>query len=460
MQTSFTLAQLADPDISEADKILRACVHCGFCTATCPTYVLLGDELDSPRGRIYLIKDMLENDRRADAEVVKHIDRCLSCLACMTTCPSGVHYMHLVDHARVHIEETFPRPWTERVVRAVLAAVLPYPARFRAALAAAWLPGRLASLFPGRSPSIRKAEPVGTGLPGLLRRLAATLRLTPARLPGRSACEGPAVFAAKGARKGRVALLQGCAQTVLAPSINEAAIRLLTRKGIEVVLAAGEGCCGSLVHHMGRQAQALAQARANIDVWTKEIENGGLDAIIVTASGCGTTIKDYGFMLRGDAGHAEKAARISALARDISEYVATLELGAPVEKSGLAVAYQSACSLQHGQKIHKQPKDLLAAAGFRVHDIAEPHLCCGSAGTYNMMQPDIAAALRDRKIANIERTRADAIATGNIGCMTQLAPATAIPVVHTVELLDWAYGGPAPEALARANDSQRIGIAT
>jgi len=247
---------------------------------------------------------------------------------------------------------------------------------------------------------------------------------------------------------------------VLAPSINEAAIRLLTRQGIEVVLAAGEGCCGSLVHHMGRQAQALAQARANIDVWTKEIENGGLDAIIVTASGCGTTIKDYGFMLRGDAGYVEKAARISARARDISEYLAGLELGAPAEKIGLAVAYQSACSLQHGQKIHKQPKYLLAAAGFRVHDIAEPHLCCGSAGTYNMMQPEIAATLRDRKIANIERTRADAIATGNIGCMTQLAPATDIPVVHTVELLDWAYGGPAPEALARANDSRRIGIAT
>jgi len=464
MQTSFTLAQLADPDISEADKILRACVHCGFCTATCPTYVLLGDELDSPRGRIYLIKDMLENDRPADAEVTKHIDRCLSCLACMTTCPSGVHYMHLVDHARVHIEETFPRPWTDRVVRAVLAGVLPYPARFRAALAAAWFPARLAGLFAGRSTSLRKAEPVAGGLAGLVRRLAAMLRLTPARLPGRSAAAGPAVFPARGSRKGRVALLQGCAQTVLAPSINEAAVRVLTRHGIEVVLAAGEGCCGSLVHHMGRAGQALAQARANIDVWTKEIENGGLDAIIVTASGCGTTIKDYGFMLRGDPAYAARAARVSALARDISEYLATLDLGAPAEKNGIAVAYQSACSLQHGQKIHKQPKDLLAAAGFRVHDIAESHLCCGSAGTYNIMQPGIAATLRDRKAANIERTGADVIASGNIGCMTQLAPATAIPIVHTVELLDWAHGGPMPRALMhvrnRANDSQRIGIAT
>jgi glycolate oxidase iron-sulfur subunit len=452
MQTSFTLAQLADPDISEADKILRACVHCGFCTATCPTYVLLGDELDSPRGRIYLIKDMLENDRPADAEVVKHIDRCLSCLACMTTCPSGVHYMHLVDHARAHIEETYRRPWPDRLIRAVLAAVLPYPGRFRAALAAAWLPGRLASLFTSRPARTRKAVPAGEGLSALVRRFAATLSLTPERLPGRSAFEGPGAFSPGRPRKGRVVLLQGCAQAVLAPSINEAAIRLLRRQGIEVVLAAGEGCCGSLVHHMGREHRAHAQARANIDAWTREIENGGLDAIIITASGCGTTVKDYGFMLRGDPAYAGKAARVSALARDISEYLATLGLTAPTEKRGLTVAYQSACSLQHGQKITRQPKDLLANAGFRVSDIAEAHLCCGSAGTYNMMQPGIAATLRDRKVANIEATGADVVATGNIGCMTQIAPATGIPVVHTVELLDWAHGGPVPDALKHVRE--------
>jgi glycolate oxidase iron-sulfur subunit len=444
MQTSFTLAQLADPDVAEADKILRACVHCGFCTATCPTYVLLGDELDSPRGRIYLIKDMMENDRPATAEVVKHIDRCLSCLACMTTCPSGVHYMHLVDHARAHIEETYRRPWADRAMRALLAAVLPYPRRFRAALAAGWLPGRFAALFSGGAPG-RKAVPVGSGLLGTLRRLIAMLSLVPSRLPGRSAV--PGVMRADGARKGRVALLQGCAQAVLAPSINAAAIRLLTRHGIEVVLAAGEGCCGSLVHHMGREQQAHAQARANIDAWTREIENGGLDAIIITASGCGTTIKDYGFMLRGDPAYAAKAARVSALAQDVSEYLARLDLAAPARTSGLTVAYQSACSLQHGQKIHKQPKDLLASAGFKVRDISEAHLCCGSAGTYNIMQPDIARGLRERKVAAIEATGADAIATGNIGCMTHLAPATALPVVHTVELLDWAHGGPVPDSL-------------
>jgi glycolate oxidase iron-sulfur subunit len=464
MQTSFTLAQLADPDISEADKILRACVHCGFCTATCPTYVLLGDELDSPRGRIYLIKDMLENDRPASEEVTKHIDRCLSCLACMTTCPSGVHYMHLVDHARAHIEETYRRPWPDWLIRAVLAAVLPYPARFRAALAAAWLPGRVLALFSGPVAPGRKAIPAGEGFAALVRRVGAMLRLAPARAPGSSPYRAPGVFPAEGARRGRVALLQGCAQSVLAPSINDAAIRLLTRNGIEVVLAAGEGCCGSLVHHMGRENQAFMQARQNIDAWVEEIEGGGLDAILVTASGCGTTIKDYGFMLRGDAAYAEKATRVSRLAKDVSEYLASLGLDAPLAKTGLTVAYQSACSLQHGQKITRQPKELLVNAGFRVSDIAEAHLCCGSAGTYNIMQPGIATTLRDRKAANIQATGADVVATGNIGCMTQLAPAIGIPVVHTVELLDWAHGGPMPDALKHvrigANDSRRIANAT
>jgi glycolate oxidase iron-sulfur subunit len=371
--------------------------------------------------------------------------------------------MHLVDHARAHIEETYRRPWIDRAMRAVLAGVLPYPARFRAALVAGWLPGRIAALFSGSS-SRRKAVPVGSSLVGTLRRAVAMLSLVPTRLPGRSADEGPRVIPPEGARKGRIALLQGCAQPVLAPSINTAAIRLLTRHGVEVVLAAGEGCCGSLVHHMGREAQALAQARANIDAWTREIENGGLDAIIITASGCGTTIKDYGFMLRGDPAYAVKAARVSALALDISEYLTRLGLGAPTQANGLTIAYQSACSLQHGQKIHKQPKDLLAAAGFQVRDIAEAHLCCGSAGTYNMMQPHIANALRDRKVAAIEATGADVVATGNIGCMTQIAPATALPVAHTVELLDWAHGGPAPDALKHvrigANDSLRIKITT
>jgi len=431
MQTSFTLAQLADPAIAEADKILRACVHCGFCTATCPTYVLLGDELDSPRGRIYLIKDMLENDRPASAEVAKHIDRCLSCLSCMTTCPSGVHYMHLVDHARAQVEETYRRPAADWLLRALLAQVLPSRRLFRLALFAGSLGRVFAPLFAA----------IG------LKPIAAMLRLAPDRVRGPTPTECRHVFRAEGARKRRVALLSGCAQSVLAPSINEAAVRLLTRNGHEVVQA-GEGCCGSLVHHMGREAQALTQARAAIDAWTREIEGEGLDAILITASGCGTTIKDYGYMLRNEPPYADKAARVAALAQDISEYLASLELGPPVRKGRLAVAYQAACSIQHGQKIVRQPKELLTRAGFELREIAEAHLCCGSAGTYNILQPAIAARLRDRKVENILRSSADIIASGNIGCITQIASATTTPVLHTVELLDWAHGGPKPPALA------------
>ncbi|WP_311029843.1 glycolate oxidase subunit GlcF [Mesorhizobium koreense] len=429
MQTSFTLAQLADPHVAESEKILRACVHCGFCTATCPTYVTLGNELDSPRGRIYLIKDMLEAGRDADAETVTHIDRCLSCLACMTTCPSGVHYMHLVDHARAHIEKTYRRPLLDRAIRAMLAAVLPYPERFRATLGLA----RLGRPF---APLLRRIP--------ALKPLAAMLSLAPAHLPEKKA---PPAVRPEGTSRGRVAILAGCAQSVLDPGINEASARLLARLGVEIVAAPGEGCCGALVHHMGREADALDFARNNIDAWMQAIDNGGLDAILITASGCGTTIKDYGFMLRLDPAYAEKAARVSALAKDITEYLATLDLPAPATASGLAVAYHSACSMQHGQKITRQPKDLLKKAGFVVKEPREGHLCCGSAGTYNILQPDIAGRLRDRKVRNIEATEAALIATGNIGCMTQIGSGTALPIVHTVELLDWAWGGPKPAAL-------------
>jgi glycolate oxidase iron-sulfur subunit len=431
MQTLFTLAQLADPQVAESERILRTCVHCGFCTATCPTYVLDGDELDSPRGRIYLIKDMLEYDRPASREVVKHIDRCLSCLACMTTCPSGVHYMHLVDHARARIEDTYVRPLMDRWLRAALARVLPDNGRLRWALRAA----RLARPFAGLIAACG-LEP-----------LAAMLRLAPARLPRGATAAGRRVVAAQGARKGRVALLSGCVGPVIKPSIEAAAIRVLTRHGIEVVLARGQGCCGSLVHHLGREQEALAAARANIDAWSEEIATGGLDAVLVTASGCGTMVKDYGFMLRGDSAYAGKAARIAALARDISEYLAGLELSGSGEAEGLSIAYHSACSLQHGQKIERQPKELLCKIGFVVKDVPEGHLCCGSAGTYNILQPDIARRLRDRKVGNIQKLAPDVIAAGNIGCIIQIAAGTAIPVVHTVELIDWATGGRKPEGL-------------
>jgi glycolate dehydrogenase iron-sulfur subunit len=455
MQTSFTLAQLADPQVAESEKILRACVHCGFCTATCPTYVLLGDELDSPRGRIYLIKDMLEHARPATAEVVKHIDRCLSCLACMTTCPSGVHYMHLVDHARAHIERTYARPLPDRAMRAVLAHVLPYPARFRVALALARLArplvGRMFSV-PPRSPAApadRPRPPTRQGVAALMRRIAALLALTPERPPAAAGSTGAGVFPAQAARRGRVALLSGCAQQVLAPAINAAAIRLLTRHGVEVVLPKDEGCCGGLAHHMGREHAALAQAGRNIDAWMREIAGGGLDAILVTTSGCGVTLKDYGFMFRTDPAYADKAARVSALAKDVSEYIEELDPTFLAPQSGTLVAYHSACSLQHGQKIVRAPRHLLEQAGFSVKDVPEGHLCCGSAGTYNMLQPEIAAGLRDRKVANIEKLAPDLIAAGNIGCMVQIGQATEIPIVHMVELLDWATGGPAPDALKK-----------
>ena len=435
MKTEFSAAQLADPDIAEADKILRACVHCGFCTATCPTYVLLGDELDSPRGRIYLIKEMLEKDRPPTREVVKHIDRCLSCLACMTTCPSGVNYMHLVDQARARIEKEYTRPLTERVLRAVLAWVLPRPAWFRASMILARLGRPLAGLLP--------APNTGSATPTLLGRIKAMLALAPGSLPA-SGPVGGSVFAAQGARRGRVALLQGCAQQVLAPRINQAAINLLTRHGIEVVLVRDEQCCGALTHHLGRDDDALARARANITVWSKEGERNGLDAILVTASGCGTVIKDYGFMLREDRDFAGPAARISSLAKDITEYLAGIELQPSQQKGDVVIAYHSACSLQHGQKITQAPKELLSKSGFVVKDVPEGHLCCGSAGTYNILQPDIASRLRDRKVANIATVKPDMIAAGNIGCMVQIAGGTSVPVVHTIELLDWATGGPRP----------------
>jgi glycolate oxidase iron-sulfur subunit len=439
MKTEFSLTQLADPDIAEADKILRACVHCGFCTATCPTYVLLGDELDSPRGRIYLIKEMLEKDKPPTQEVVKHIDRCLSCLACMTTCPSGVNYMHLVDQARVKIERDYTRPLTERALRAVLAWVLPRPGLFRAGMVLARLGRPLTALLP----TPKAASKSAAASPTLLMRIKAMLALAPRHLPPRGAAGG-SVFAAEGTKRGRVALLQGCAQQVLAPRINQAAINLLTRHGVEVVLVKDEQCCGALTHHLGRDADALARARANITVWLAEAERNGLDAILMTTSGCGTVIKDYGFMLREDRDFAAAAAKVSALAKDITEYVSGIDLQPRQQHSDIVVAYHSACSLQHGQKITQAPKELLSKNGFVVKDVPESHLCCGSAGTYNILQPDIANRLRDRKVANIAMVKPDMIAAGNIGCMVQIAGGTSVPVVHTVELLDWATGGPRP----------------
>jgi len=427
MQTHFSAEQLADPHVAGLEKILRSCVHCGFCTATCPTYVVGRDERDSPRGRIYLIKELLETGRAPDAHDVEPLDHCLSCLSCETTCPSGVMYRRLIDHARVEVETRYARDPLDRALRSLLVWLLPHRGRFRAALGLARLGRPLAPLL--------------ARLPKIGPRLEAMLRLAPAHLPTRDSRPGP--FKAAGPKRGRVGLLTGCAQSVLAPGINAAMIRVLNRAGIEVVLPKGEGCCGSLAHHLGREEVALASARANIDAWMREIEGEGLDAILVTASGCGATIKDYGAMLADDPAYAGKAARVAALAKDPSEYLIGLDLAFPAPRR-LRAAYHSACSLQHGMKIVDAPKKLLAAAGFTVLTPAEAHLCCGSAGVYNILQPKIAGELRDRKARNLERLRPDVIAAGNIGCLTQIGSAAVAPVSHLVELLDWAQGGPAP----------------
>jgi glycolate oxidase iron-sulfur subunit len=384
MQTNFKPKQLKDPRIAEVDKILRKCVHCGFCTATCPTYVLLGDERDSPRGRIYLIKEMFERGRKASPQVQHHVDRCLSCLSCL-------------------------------------------------ALRGARLVRPLAGVFKR------------LGLP----QLAAMMELAPnSLLMPTASYAGPGTAATKGERRKRVILLAGCAQQVLRPEINDATIRLLARRGVDVEVAPGAGCCGALVHHMGREAAAIAMAKRNVDAWTRLMDKGeAVDAVIVNTSGCGTTVKDYGHMLKRESKYAERAAKLAAITRDVTEFLGTYDMGPPKRWSSLRIAYHSACSMQHGQRIIDEPRKLLRNAGFTVMEIPEGHICCGSAGTYNILQPAIAGELRARKVANIRSVRPDVVATGNIGCISQLAIGMDIPIAHTVELLDWAYGGPVPRGL-------------
>ncbi|MGB7240625.1 MAG: glycolate oxidase subunit GlcF [Sulfitobacter sp.] len=438
MQTTFTPDQLKDPAIKRSNEVLRTCVHCGFCTATCPTYQVLGDELDSPRGRIYLIKDMLENNRKPDEKTVKHIDRCLSCLACMSTCPSGVHYMHLVDHAREYIEEHYDRRWDDRLLRWVLARILPYPMRFRVALLGAKMARPFRNLVPDA-------------------RLRAMLDMAPKVVPPVSRNDDPQVIPAIGPRRKRVALMTGCAQKALNTDINDSTIRLLTRHGCDVVIAQGQGCCGALTHHMGKTKESHDTAGKNVRAWTREMDGEGLDAIVINTSGCGTTVKDYGHMFR-ETGIAEDAERVSAIAKDVSEVMNDLGLIDATHAEPLRVAYHAACSLQHGQQIKTFPKSLLKAAGFEVVEPKDSHLCCGSAGTYNLMQPEISAQLKDRKVATLEATKPQIISAGNIGCMMQIGSAIGVPVVHTTELLDWATGGPKPPALSGGNQIPQTGF--
>lgn len=430
MQTNFDQQQLADPNTARSNDILRSCVHCGFCTATCPTYKVLGDELDSPRGRIYLIKDMLENSKTPDPKTVGHIDRCLSCLSCMTTCPSGVHYMHLIDHARAYIEANYKRPWDERLLRFLLSKILPYPKRFRIALYLAKLARPFRSIVPDK-------------------RLRAMLSLAPAKLPPATLEDQPGIYAPESTKIKRVALLTGCAQRTLDPEINASTIRLLQRHGCEVVIPQGLGCCGALTHHMGRTDQSHVLAAANIAAVKSELQNRGLDAVVVNTSGCGTTVKDYGNMFQHTA-LAEDAAIVATLAKDVSEVLAQLDLSDTGSAPRLRVAYHAACSLQHGQSIKDLPKLLLSKAGFEVVEPRDSHICCGSAGTYNLLQPEISATLGKNKANSISATAPDVVAAGNLGCMIQIQSNIQVPVLHTVQLLDWATGGPMPLSLKSA----------
>jgi len=434
METHFSKEQLKNKDNKSSEKILRKCVHCGFCNATCPTYQLLGDELDGPRGRIYLIKDMLENKKPANEKIVKHIDRCLSCYSCMTTCPSGVNYMHLIDHGRSHIEKTYKRPFNERFIRDFLSKVLPNPIYFR-------IIGSLTLLI----------KPFSIFFPKRIREM---IRIMPTKFPKKNLPKMKVYPAAKRKKPiARVALLTGCVQKVISPQINEATIRLLNRHGIEVVVSKGINCCGSLNHHLGKSELAKETFKKNILIWHDEYLNKGLDAIISNTSGCGTTLKDYGFIFRDDDDLKKKAKKISELTKDISEYLddnVKLNFISNKENNKIyKIAYHSACSMQHGQKIHDIPKQLIKKTGNKVFDIPDGHLCCGSAGTYNLLQNDIAKKLLKNKILNIKKTKPEFISTGNIGCITQIASGTDIPIVHTVEIIDWYTGGPKPATLRK-----------
>ena len=430
MQTNFSDIQLADPNISEANEILRKCVHCGFCTATCPTYILMGDELDSPRGRIYLIKDLLETNKTPTKKVVTHIDRCLSCLSCMTTCPASVNYMHLVDQARTYIEKSYKRKFGERFLRKLIALIIPYPSRFRISISLA----RLVKPFSFIIPKI--LHPLLLAIPDhkLKSPFAKQLQVNPI----------------SSQRKKRIALLAGCAQQVLKPEINEASIRLLNRHGCEVVIANGAGCCGALVHHLGNEDEAKKAAMKNITAWENVNSNEALDAIVVNTSGCGTTLKNYAHLFRDEPLWAERAAKISAITCDITEIINEIGLTNIKNFKKPDIVYHSACSMQHGQQLHNQPKRLLESAEFKVLEPKEAHICCGSAGSYSLLQPKIASKLQSRKVGNLLATGAEVIATGNIGCITHLDQGmkkSTLPIVHTVELLDWATGGPKPADL-------------
>ena len=428
MQTSFTPDQLKNKNNKSTEEIVRKCVHCGMCNATCPTYQILGDELDGPRGRIYLIKDMLENNKPGNEKIAKHLDRCLSCYACMTTCPSQVNYMHLIDHGRNHLEKTYKRPILERLFRNILSLTLPNP-----------------RIFKILSYLVNIIRPLSFIFPAFIKN---SMKLMPSKFPKKN-LKSQKIYSVKEKKPiARVALLTGCVQRVISPEINESTIRLLNRHSVEVIVMPEINCCGSLDHHLGKEKKAHESFKKNINLWYDEYLNNGLTAIISNTSGCGTTLKDYGFIFRDNKEMKKKAKKISELTKDITEFLdKNIKLNFKQNEKVYKIAYHSPCSMQHGQRVHQQPIDLIKRTGNEVLNIPEGHLCCGSAGTYNILQQKIAKTLLENKVANINKIQPDFISTGNIGCMTQIASGTQTPIVHTVEVIDWLTGGPKPEKL-------------
>ena len=429
MQTNFTKKQLQNPEVKNTEGILRKCVHCGMCNATCPTFQVLGDELDGPRGRIYLIKDMIENNKAPTEKVVKHIDRCLSCYACMTTCPSGVNYMHIIDHGRNHIERHYKRPWFDRNLRNILSYILPR-----------------ANVFLTMGLLVKLIKPLAFLLPAKLKDMVS---LMPTAFP-KPQHKVKKVYSPEGKVYARVVLLTGCVQKVISPQINDSTINILNRHGVEVHVAQELSCCGSLNHHLGKEKLAHKSFVQNINAWSEICSKQPIDAILVNTSGCGTTLKDYGFIFKDhpDKELRRKAKQISELAKDITEYLGkNIKLNFVPQEKKYKIAYHSACSMQHGQKVHAQPINLLKQSGNDILEVPDGHLCCGSAGTYNLLQGTMAKELLKRKVENINKIEPDFISAGNIGCITQIATGTQTPIVHTVELLDWFTGGNKPTSI-------------
>jgi len=420
MRTNFTPQQFSDPQMGPAAKAVRSCVHCGICTATCPTYVVLGDERDSPRGRIILMKEMLEKGGTPTPETVHHIDRCLSCLNCKTACPSSVNYQRLVDQSRAYIQDHYRRPLGDRLLRWTIAKVMTRPALVRIGLLFAKLGAPIARLLPGRL--------------GAMAQIGAAARPSG---PEPHSFPKPAVV------KQRIAIMPGCVQGALAPQIDAAVGRVLARRGIELVPLDGAGCCGALPHHMGREHDAQGFAKRAIAAF----EQGQYDGVLITATGCSSQLKDYAQLFAGDAEWQPRAARFAAAARDFAELCTPLQVTPP---RALRVAYHPACSLQNSLKLNGVGEELLTAAGFILTPFLESHLCCGSAGTYSILQPELSGALRQRKLGNILAAEPDVIVSGNIGCLQHLAAGEGLtqPILHMAELLDWAESGVSPANLA------------